>query len=192
MLKANDNDKQLIVELLSRSFEENQSVNYIIPQDSKKSERIRALMGYSIDVCTMFGDVWLSNDKKACALILYPHLKRTTFRSISLDIKLIFLAIGVSGIIKALRRENLIKARQPKVDISYLWFIGVNPLYQHSGIGTKLLREVIEDGESKCLPLYLETSTLQNLPWYRRFGFQEYDELILTYTLYFLKRDLSK
>ncbi len=192
MIKAKPIDKKLIIELLAKSFEDNQSVNYIIRQDGKTAERIRALMAYSIGQCSLFGDVWLSDDKKACALILYPHQKKTTLRSILLDLKLILRAISLSGIIKAMKREDLIKAKQPKINMAYIWFIGVNPMYQRSSIGSKLLKEVISDATLKGLPVYLETSTVGNIPWYTRFGFQIYEELNLTYTLYFLKRDLSK
>ena len=192
MIKATHDDKKLIVELLSGSFEHNQSVNYIIRQDTKKPERIRALMEYSIEICSLFGEVWLSDDKEACALILFPHEKKTTFRSIYLDLKLIFRAIGLGGIGKTMKREALIKEKQPKEKMAYLWFIGVNPMYQHTGIGSSLLTEVIADSEVKGLPVFLETSTLQNLPWYKRFGFHIYDELNLTYKLYFLKRDHFK
>lgn len=192
MIKASNNDRELIIELLTKSFEENQSVNYIIKQDSKKTERIRALMNYSLGICAMFGEIWLSEDKHACAMILYPHLKKTTVRAIYLDLKMIIKAIGLTGINKTIKREKLIKIKQPKTDMAYLWFIGVNPVDQHSGIGSRLLNEVIELADHKGLPVFLETSTVQNLAWYRRFGFQVYDELTLTYTLYFLKRDLSK
>lgn len=192
MVKATNQDKGLVIDILTESFEYNESVKYIIKQDHRKLERIHALMDYSYEICSMFGNVWLSNDRSACALVLYPHLKETTFRSVCLDLKMILNAIGLAGIIKAMNRENLIKAKQPKAEMAYLWFIGVNPIYQHSGIGSSLLKEVIAEAENKCLPVFLETSTLQNLPWYRRFNFQVYDELTLTYTLYFLKHDLSK
>ncbi|GAA3958593.1 hypothetical protein GCM10022246_10170 [Pedobacter ginsengiterrae] len=113
MIKAKSVDRKLIIELLAKSFEHNQSLNYIIINDEKKPERIRALIDYSFEVCSLFGETWLSDNKRACALILYPHLKKTTFRSIYLDLKLIFTAIGVGGIIKALKREGLIKANKP-------------------------------------------------------------------------------
>lgn len=76
--------------------------------------------------------------------------------------------------------------------MAYLWFIGVDPLYQRSGIGSRLLKEVIADAGAKGLPIYLETSTERNLPWYQRFGFRIYDELHLTYVLYFLKHEETK
>lgn len=192
MRGATRRDKPRVTDLLSAAFNDNQSVNYIIRQDDKRRQRIRALMDYSFEVCFRFGKVWLSEGGTGCALVLYPHQKRTTLQTIWLDIKLIFTAIGIDGIARAMKREALIKEKQPKEPMAYLWFIGVSPLYQHTGIGSSLLKEVIAEAESKALPVFLETSTLQNLPWYRRFGFQSYDELTLTYTLHFLKHDLSK
>jgi ribosomal protein S18 acetylase RimI-like enzyme len=187
MIKAKTDDKALVIDLLSRSFDGNQSVNYIVRQDEKRIQRIHSLMDYSYKVCSQFGEVWLSNDQKACALLLYPHLKRTTLKSIWLDIKLMFQVIGLDGIQKAMSREAQIKKLQPKDKMTYLWFIGVDPTRQHEGIGGKLLKEIIEEANMKTLPVYLETSTLQNLPWYERFGFKIYNKLELGYTLFFLK-----
>lgn len=76
--------------------------------------------------------------------------------------------------------------------MAYLWFIGVNYLFQHAGTGSNLLNEVIEFAQQKDLPVFLETSTNENLPWYNRFGFQIYSELELGYKLFFLKRHLDK
>jgi ribosomal protein S18 acetylase RimI-like enzyme len=85
-----------------------------------------------------------------------------------------------------MEREKLIKAKQPLIPFYYLWFIGVDPLYQHKGIGTKLLYELIADAKAQKRSVLLETSTLENLPWYEKAGFKVYDELRLSYTLYFL------
>ena len=188
MIKATSQDKSLVVRLLAESFQENKSVNYIVRQDDGKFNRIRALMDYSFEMCFQFGEVWLSEDDKACALILFPHQKRTTIRSIWLDIKLVFSAIGLSGLSKALDREGKIKAKQPKIDMAYLWFIGVDPVFHHEGIGSKLIKEIISESDAKQLPIYLETSTVKNLPWYKALGFQIYNQLELNYTLFFLKR----
>jgi len=186
MKKASAADRALVIEILTRSFENNQSVNYIVRQDKRLPQRIRALMEYSFEVCMLFGEVWLSADKKACALVLYPDRKKTNFRAVWLDIKLIFKAIGLSGIKKALDREAKIKTKQPKIPMAYLWFIGVTPLYQHRGTGSKLLAEIVAYEQRQDRPVFLETSTLRNLPWYERSGFQVYDRLELSYTLYFL------
>jgi ribosomal protein S18 acetylase RimI-like enzyme len=185
-------DKNLVIDILTKSFDTNQSVNYIAKQDGKRLKRIRALMDYSFEVCYMFGDVFLSDDKKACALILYPDRKKTTLKSILQDIKLILSCIGIENIKKALARESKIKQLQPKELMYYLWFIGVDPECQNEGIGSILLDEIIKDSKQKQRSIYLETSTLKNLPWYKKYGFQIYNELELSYKLFFLKRECDK
>lgn len=192
MRSATRTDKPLVTDLLSAAFDDNLSVNYIVRQDDKRKQRIRALMDYSFEVCYRFGKVWLSEDRKACALVLYPHKKNTTLQMIWLDVKLIFTAIDIRGIKKALDREAKIKAKQPKEPMAYLWFIAVKPLYQHQGAGSRILKEIIADAELQNLPVYLETSTERNLPWYNQQDFTEYDTLDLSYTLHFLKHDLVK
>lgn len=191
MIKASYSDKSLVLDILTKSFDTNKSVNYIVKQDKKRVQRVRALMDYSFEVCYLFGEVFLSNNKKACALILYPDKKKTSLKSILLDIKLILSCVGLSNVKKALTRESKIKKIQPKEPMYYIWFIGVDPSYQNSGIGTELLNEVIEDSSRKKRPIYLETSTTKNLPWYKKFGFDVYNELDLNYKLFFLKRDAA-
>lgn len=96
------------------------------------------------------------------------------------------------GIRKTLKREAQIQKIQPKEKMAYLWFIGVHPKYQHIGIGSILLKEIILFSNQREIPIYLETSTLKNLPWYEAFGFQRYNQLKLGYTLFFLKRGPDK
>ncbi len=93
MIRANYNDKERIVDILTGSFQENKSVNYIIKQDGKRVNRIRNLMTYSFEVCYKFGDVFLSDDRKGCALIVLPDKKKTTLRSLLLDVRLVFIHV---------------------------------------------------------------------------------------------------
>jgi ribosomal protein S18 acetylase RimI-like enzyme len=192
MIKATHSDRNGIVELLARSFDTNQSVNYIIRQDANRPARMRVLMQYSFDMCYRFGDVFLSEDRKACALVLYPDKKKTNFQSILLDVGLIICCIGLRNIKKALAREAAIKRLQPREAMYYLWFIGVAPEDQYKGIGSRLMRDIIQDSSDKGRPIYLETSTLNNLPWYKKFGFEVYNELYLSYKLFFLRREMDQ
>lgn len=188
MINAGYKDKARVIDILSQSFDDNQSVNYIIPQDKRRKKRIRSLMAYSFDVCYHYGKIFLTEDKNSCALLLLPGQKKSFLRSAWLDVRLLFTAVGIRNTGKVLNRESAIKQLQPIEPMYYLWFIGVDPAHQHKQIGSALLREII----SECTPgnsmMCLETSTVNNLPWYRKFGFTVYSELDLGYTLYFLKR----
>jgi ribosomal protein S18 acetylase RimI-like enzyme len=188
MIGATYADKETTVDILAKSFDDNKSVNYIIRRDKKRKQRIKRLMEYSFDVCNNFGKVLLSDNKKACALIVFPDKKRTTLRSALWDIRLIANCIGPNGVTKAMSREKKIKSLQPKELLYYLWFIGVSPEEQHKGIGSSLLNGIIKDAEGERRTLCLETSTQKNIPWYQKFGFTIYNELDIGYSLFFLKR----
>jgi len=189
MIRAKYTDRAKVVEILTASFNDNQSVNYIIKQDNKRHERIKGLMEYSFDVCNLFGDIFLSDDKKGCALLIYPDKKRTTPKSIMLDAKFALTCIGISHINKAMKREAKIKDVHPSGVLYYLWFIGVESGNQNKGIGSRLLNEIILEGEKQKRTICLETSTLKNLPWYKKFGFSIYHEFDFGYKLFCLKRE---
>ncbi|HRK52781.1 MAG TPA: GNAT family N-acetyltransferase [Cyclobacteriaceae bacterium] len=180
--------KELVLRILSDSFDDNKSVNYVIKQDQRRKERIRLLVEYSFNLCLNFGDIWISDDQKGCALIMIPDRKRFSFRSILWDIKLAFGAIGIRRVIAVMNREAKVKAHHPKNNVCYLWFIGVEPNHQNEGVGSRLLSEIIEKYEQDGLPIYLETSVDRNIPWYTRFGFEIFQSNEFTYTLYSLRR----
>lgn len=188
MIKASRNHKLRVIEILTKSFEDNQSVNYIVKQDSKRAERIKALMDYSFEVCFMFGEVYLSDDQKGCALILYPDQKSFSIKSTLMDVQLLLNAIGLTRVGKAMSRETAIKSNYPKDPIYYLWFLGVINSDQNKGIGSQLLKEIIIDSQKQHKPIYLETSTIKNIPWYKKFGFSIYNELDFGYKLFMLRR----
>ncbi|WP_177194206.1 GNAT family N-acetyltransferase [Dyadobacter sp. SG02] len=57
---------------------------------------------------------------------------------------------------------------------------------QGLGIGSRFLDEVKADAAAMNRAIYLETSTLRNLPFYKRAGLFEYAQLDFGYTLYLI------
>lgn len=188
MIKAKPSDKKMVCGLLASSFADNPSVNYIIAGGNRKSKRLVALMEYSFELCFRFGEVWLSDDSKGCALVLFPHKKRLGLLSVWLDVKLVFNAISLNRVFKILAREQLIAEKHSNGDRAHLLFIGVKPLYQRTGVGSCLLAEILKRMDGLELPVYLETSVPENLSWYKKFGFKVYDQIELGYQLFLLAR----
>lgn len=188
MKKAPLSQKALIVDILSESFKQNKSVNFVVKQDKNRMNHIRELIDYSFNVCQEFGDVWLSEDNQACALVLYPDKKRTTLRALLWDAKLALSVIGLNRVGQVLRRELKIKSFHPMERFSYLWFIGVSPEFQNKGKGSQLLTEIIDDSKKQGRPIYLETSVNRNLAWYKKYGFEIFQTLDLSYTIYMLRK----
>lgn len=189
MILADPTDQHRVVNILTAAFDTNKSVNYIAREGKRRLRSIRALMAYSFKLCMRYGRVYLSEDRKACALLLYPDKKQFSFTSLLLDLQLIFGCVGLGGVPKTLRREAIIKRQHPAKPFAYLWFIGVEPTQQKNGIGSRLLQEVITESKQLLRQVYLETSTAENLPWYKKMGFEVYHTEDLGYLFYFLKHE---
>lgn len=187
MIKATYADKKNIIELLCKSFDTNKSVNYVVKQDRKRKKRIRVLMDYSFEACWNFGEIYLSEDKKGVVLLLFPEKKKTNAPSVIRDIKLAIHCVGISNISKVLSREAKIKKYHPK-KLIYIWYIGIDPDFQSQGMGSSLLKSVVELSEEKKLPVYLETSNERNLNFYNKHFFEMYNSLHLDHTLYMFRR----
>lgn len=176
-----------VIEILSESFYENPSVHYVVKNDHKVNLRIKALMEYAYDMCFKFGKVILSDDKNSCALLMWSAKKKTV---VPWDIKLALKAIGLARVPKVLKRESMIKKHHPETPFLYLWFIGVDPAHQKQGLGPALLNQVIDISRDENTPIYLETSVPENIPWYKKHGFEVYKSINLDHKLSMLRRTL--
>ncbi|SDC10920.1 GNAT family N-acetyltransferase [Niabella drilacis] len=186
MIKAGKRDRAAVVDILANAFDDNRSVNYIVRQDAGRRQRIKALMAYAFDRCMLSGEVFITEEGRGCALVLFPDLKKSTMRSVLLDLKLVLRAIG-SNVFKVLKREAALKKTQVVAPLYYLWFIGVHREVQGRGTGSRLLNELKQRADELGRVVCLETSTIKNIPWYEKHGFRVYNELNLGYPLYFMK-----
>ncbi|WP_028980336.1 GNAT family N-acetyltransferase [Sporocytophaga myxococcoides] len=187
MIIAKIEDKSLVVDILTASFDQNKSVNYVIKQDGQRKERIRKLMEYCFESCFQNGTVYLSKDRNACALILFPEQEKVSLKSIVNDLRLAFSCIGPERLLKVLSRESKVKSNYPKQSIFYLRFIGVHPDFQRKGIGSSLIIDIINEAKILKKPIYLETSMEENVKFYKNMGFELFNELHLPHQLFLFR-----
>ena len=51
------------------------------------------------------------------------------------------------------------------------------------------MEEILAESKRLKRPIYLETSTVKNIPWYRKFGLNVYNQLDFGYTLFLIRHD---
>lgn len=193
MVRAELNDKERVVGILAQAFDTSPGINAIIKNDGKRIFRIKKLMEYAFDTSYLYGDIFLSDDKNACAILRFPERKKNWLKSIWLLLGLTFYSVGFFRIKRILGIEEVRKRIRHTTDpIAYLWFIGVDPVHQGMGVGDRLLNEIIEYSTKMHRPIYLETAIIRNVPWYKKFGFIQFHELDADCRLYFMKRELVK
>lgn len=145
-------------------------------------------MEYSFLTCMDFGEIFLSEDRQCCALVLFPEQKRTTLNTICRDLKLVFSVTGLAAIPKLLKRESQIKKYYPSgSNLYYIWFVGCMPESQRKGSGMLMMKFLLSEAGRMKRQVYLETSAVHNIRWYEKLGLYVYHQLDLSFTLYFLK-----
>jgi ribosomal protein S18 acetylase RimI-like enzyme len=70
-----------------------------------------------------------------------------------------------------------IERQHPKEPHWYLAVLGTDPAHQGEGIGSALVRHVLDDPANTGEPAYLETETPANVPFYQRHGFEVVGEV---------------
>lgn len=77
------------------------------------------------------------------------------------------------------RGLTMVERRHPREKHFYLAVLGTDPDHQGQGIGSALLRPVLEMSDSEGIPAYLETAKERNLAFYGRHGFEVTERLEL-------------
>ena len=186
-----EHNKERVISILAKAFEHNISVNYAIFPGEKKQQRIRDLIDYSYEIAKIKGEILINSSFSAAAIFTYSDKKVNSFRQFFLDLKLIYKVIGFKRAKKLARRSELLRSFRPKTSYIYLGYIGVDPLLAQKGEGTAILKQVMAKAEDLKIPIYLETSMQENLPFYKKHGFEVYHQENVNesgYITYFIRK----
>ena len=79
----------------------------------------------------------------------------------------------------SLRLYGKIDRLHKRMDVPhwYLVLLACDPAWQRQGHGSALLAPVLRRADEEATPVYLETQKQENLPWYRRHGFEVVEEI---------------
>lgn len=186
-------DRQKVISLLTAAFVHNRSVNYIINGRNRKESHIRGLMEFALAESRRAKGAFISENEKGALLFTRPkRQERISAGSVLASLKFIFTVTGIFSLQKVLKREKYIKNKHPEKDFIYLWFVGISPDYQKKEHVSILLSELILLSDRENLPVCLETSTPENIPFYERHGFSIYHEWNCPkagFPLWFLRRE---
>jgi GNAT superfamily N-acetyltransferase len=86
---------------------------------------------------------------------------------------------GPGPAVRGLTSSSAIDAAHPPEPHIFVHTLGVDPKHQRKGAGGALLEPLIGEAERLHVPVHLTTSAPENLPYYRRFGFEVVSEATL-------------
>ncbi len=194
MRKATIKDKDLLCEILSESFNQNPSVNWVIGKRSGKKKRIALLVKYSITKCLREGTALISDNEKGAALYFLPNHYKFSISEIWWQVLLAFKVIGIFRVPEIVKRESFIKSQKLNTPHLYFWYLGVLSDSRDGKAVNELRNHVFEVADDLQVPILIETSEPRNIKTYERVGFKTYFEWISpekNLNIWFMKREKS-
>jgi len=82
-----------------------------------------------------------------------------------------YVAAGPRATLRNMRADAVFERAHPQVAHLYLSLLAVAPAAQRTGVGARLLEVVFAEAARRELPVYLETTTPENVPYYTGHGF---------------------
>lgn len=173
-------DFEAVADLMGRAFDDDPVMNHMAKQDGQRSARIRHLLSVALRKLTYpFGETYVTEGFEGATCWNPPgQIPHGLLLNISLLPDMARVA-GVGGIARAVGALDFLEKRHPKQPHYYLLGIGVEPSHQGQGIGSALLRPMLERCDREGMPSYLESSKGRNVPLYERHGYRIVEEVRL-------------
>lgn len=124
------------------------------------------------------GAAWTTSDTRGGALWIPPGTEILSGRERIAEL-ISLLPEGAPALSRGTRIEGLMVAHRPGERHWYLSTLSVEPGSQGKGVGSALMEPGIARVDADGLGAYLETQRRANIPFYRRFGFEERGEIKL-------------
>ena len=126
------------------------------------------------------GETWLAANGLAAAAWVPPYAFNVSPRFVD-ELRMLAAILRLTGLRYLTRGAAMAAAMadaKPHEPCFYLAFIGVAPGLQGGGLGSLLLKRMLERVDAKRAAAYLENSSPQNLALYERAGFRVTREII--------------
>jgi ribosomal protein S18 acetylase RimI-like enzyme len=175
IVKAATDDTPRIARTLARAFEDDPAAKWFYPDDTFRRTG-RMFSELILPETLPHEESYTTDDGSGAALWVPPGKGETGFVE---QLRAIPTVASISGrlTIRALRGFAFQESKHPHEPHYYLWFVGVHPGRQGQGIGSQLMRPVLERADEEGMPAYLEATSPRNRDLYLRQGFEVTEEV---------------
>ncbi|MGW2832005.1 GNAT family N-acetyltransferase [Streptomyces sp. NPDC001286] len=167
---ADEGDRDMVARLLDEAFQDDPVSGWVFPGDEYRRTTHHRLMAAFTGIVLAEGRIDVTEDGSACALWL--PVPAEAHEPDADDAKQLRDAVDPDN-----ERVELIGRLTADIHPAgraheYLWMIGVRPGRQGEGLGTALIRHVLDRCDRENLPAYLEASSARSRALYERLGFE--------------------
>jgi GNAT superfamily N-acetyltransferase len=172
-------DRPRVVDVLVQAFSDDPVFVHMFPLDiHRREDRLRRFFAVELPRSERLGGAWTTVDAAGAAVWYPPGTWKPslwlTLRQTPSMLRILGRQAAIAG-----RVLSTMQAHHPERPHWYLLYVGAATGRRGAGVGTALLRPVLDRCDDEILPAYLEATTDRNRALYRRHGFEELQELAL-------------
>jgi GNAT superfamily N-acetyltransferase len=177
---AADPDVPQLAGTLAAAFDDDPVFCHLLPPGVRaRDERLRRAFTIDGTRSRRCGGLWTTADRDAAAVWYPPHAWRPSGREDLAELPG-WLRVGGRQMPVFQRVRSALFAHHRELPPHwYLLYLGTRPERQGQGLGSALLRAVLDRCDTERLPAYLEATCPRNVALYRRHGFVERGTLSL-------------
>ena len=169
-------DLPMLVETLVAAFVDDPVMTWCVPDAQRRPQILGALFEIAVDVNQPYGELYVTDPLPVAGAVWVPSGSQPTGEdAVQLYTWYVEAAEEYADrVVAILERMDECHPQEPH---DYLFLLGTRPEWQSRGLGSALLREVLEHCDREGRPAYLEASSEGNRRLYRRHGFEMTGEI---------------
>ena len=172
--RAEVDEIDTLVEVLARAFDDDPVPLWLFRGERRRRRGLRTFFAIQLrHVYLPKGEVWTTGDRAGVAMWAPPDGGRPGWRDLLRLVPVLPYLVGLGrDASEAARLLAAVDSARPRERHWYLATLGTDPEHQRTGVGSTLLRAVLDHIDDEGLPAYLESSKESNLAFYGRHGFE--------------------
>jgi ribosomal protein S18 acetylase RimI-like enzyme len=172
-------DVPALVEVLARAFDDDPVPQWLFRGERRRRRGLRAFFTVQLRHTYLErGEVFTTAELAGAAMWSPPGRARPGWRDL---VRLVPVLPYLTGLGRdtpeAARLLTAVDAARPRELHWYLATLGTDPDRQRTGVGSALIRSVLDRVDEEGLPAYLESSKESNLSFYGQHGFEVTGEI---------------
>jgi len=176
--KATRQDLPALVGTLTAAFFDDPVMTWWAPDPARRSQILSAFFEITVDVNHPHDELYTTATAPAAAAVwVPPGCQPSGEEAEQLVARWVDAAEETAE--RLLLALELMDQHHPQQPHAYLFLLGTRPQWQSRGLGSALLREVLERCDQDATPAYLEASSERNQQLYLRHGFEVTGEIRL-------------
>ena len=176
--KATGDDRSAMVDTLSAVFHDDPVFEWWVPDPQRRPEILRPFFEVIVDVHEPHDELYVTDpDPISVAVWMPPGCQPSGDEGEQVVSWLVTAAAETAD--RLLTALELMEEHHPHDPHAYLFFIATLAQWRSRGIGSAVMREVLDSCDRDGIPAYLEATTLESQRLYLRHGFEVTGEIRL-------------